>query len=89
MDEIENGMHYSVLKEVWKTIATAAREADVQVFATTHSLECARAAHPAFSEIGPYDFRLHRLKAIGGNVTAVTLGEDEMQAAVEFNWTVR
>src|SRR5262249_1285242 len=40
IDEIENGLHYSVQKQVWQAIAKAARRLDVQVFATTHSWEC-------------------------------------------------
>ncbi|MBM3327311.1 MAG: hypothetical protein FJY65_10150, partial [Calditrichaeota bacterium] len=33
IDEIENGLHYSILEKVWKTIARVARNFDVQVFA--------------------------------------------------------
>src|ERR1700758_305841 len=40
IDEVENGLHYSVMRDVWKAIAVAARQMDVQVFATTHSWEC-------------------------------------------------
>ena len=62
IDEIENGLHHSVMETVWKAIGLAAREADVQVFATTHSYECIQAAHHAFDKNKPYDFRLHRLE---------------------------
>lgn len=31
IDEIENGIHYSILKEMWKAIALAAREFNVQI----------------------------------------------------------
>jgi AAA15 family ATPase/GTPase len=36
VDEIENGLHYSAIAEVWKAIADAARRLHVQVFATTN-----------------------------------------------------
>jgi len=36
IDEIKNGLHYSVMTDVWKAIADAARRADAQIFATTH-----------------------------------------------------
>ena len=39
IDEIENGIHYSVQKDVWNAIGKLARDLDIQVFATTHSLE--------------------------------------------------
>ena len=47
VDEVENGLHYSILPEVWKTIDWLSREFNVQVFATTHSYECIKAAHAA------------------------------------------
>ena len=53
IDEIETGLHFGVLPELWKIIFTTAAELDVQVFATTHSWDCieafqqAASAHPA------------------------------------------
>ena len=38
MDEVENGIHHSVLPKVWRVIDTAAKQLNTQVFATTHSL---------------------------------------------------
>ena len=89
VDEIENGLHYSVMKNVWQTIAVAARELDVQVFATTHSEECIRSAHEAFSESENYDFRLHRLEYVDGAIKSVTYDQDALGFALESGWEVR
>ncbi len=40
IDEIENGIHYTKLDELWKLILKISKEQNVQVFATTHSREC-------------------------------------------------
>jgi AAA15 family ATPase/GTPase len=40
LDEIENGIHYTQLDELWKIILEVSKEQNVQVFATTHSKEC-------------------------------------------------
>ncbi len=40
IDEIENGIHYSLFDELWEIILTISKEQNVQVFATTHSKEC-------------------------------------------------
>ncbi|CAA6819567.1 MAG: Unknown protein [uncultured Sulfurovum sp.] len=40
IDEIENGIHYTNLDKLWEIILTISKEANVQVFATTHSKEC-------------------------------------------------
>ena len=40
LDEIDNGLHYSVQEQLWKMVFSLANELDVQVFATTHSMDC-------------------------------------------------
>ena len=40
IDEMDNGIHYSMLDKVWEIILNLAEELNVQVFATTHSKEC-------------------------------------------------
>ena len=50
LDEVENGLHHSILAEVWKRIRSLATKLEVQVFATTHSLECLDAAIAAFED---------------------------------------
>ena len=42
LDEIDNGLHYSVQKQLWKMVFSLAEELNVQVFATTHSMDCIR-----------------------------------------------
>jgi len=43
IDEIENGIHWSALSDVWKFVVKVAKRLNVQVFATTHSNDCLRA----------------------------------------------
>ncbi len=40
IDEIENGIHYTNFDKLWEIILTISKEQNVQVFATTHSIEC-------------------------------------------------
>jgi hypothetical protein len=89
VDEIENGLHYSVRVDVWKAIAAFTREFNVQLFATTHSAECIRAAHRAFEEDDQYDFRLHRLERIQDTIRAVTYDQDTLGAALETGLEIR
>lgn len=93
IDEIENGLHYSIQKDVWKIIGQLARKADVQVFATTHSQEMIRAAHQAFKDDGPYDFRYHRLDrdSVTDDIEAITYNQFGMEAvaAFDFDYEVR
>jgi predicted ATPase len=89
LDEIENGLHYSILPKVWRAIGEVARQFNTQVFATTHSLECIVAAHRAFSESERYDFRLHRLDRDEETISAVTYDQETLEAAIETGLEVR
>lgn len=40
IDEIENGIHYTNYKKLWKIIFEASKMANCQIFTTTHSKEC-------------------------------------------------
>jgi hypothetical protein len=89
IDEIENGLHYSVQKDVWKAIAHAARQANVQVFATTHSWECIEAAHRAFKETGPYELRYYRLDRRGEDILIKSLDEAMLDTVEKSDLEVR
>jgi predicted ATP-dependent endonuclease of OLD family len=89
IDEIENGIHHSVLSDVWKGLAMIALEEKLQVFATTHSWECIKAAHKVFASGDPNEFRLHRLEEIKGEIKAVTYDEETIDAALRFEMEVR
>jgi AAA15 family ATPase/GTPase len=91
VDEIENGLHYSILADIWKAIATAAHTFNTQIFATTHSREMILAAHQAFSERETYNFRLHRLDRSKktGQIKAVTYDKETLEAAIDSDFEVR
>jgi len=40
IDELENGLHYSIQEQVWTWLFEVAERLDIQVFATTHSWDC-------------------------------------------------
>lgn len=89
VDEIENGIHHSVLPKLWKAIRTVAQQYDTQIFATTHSFECIAAAHEEFKKHATYDFRLYRLDRINGDVTTVTYDKETLEAAIETGLELR
>jgi AAA15 family ATPase/GTPase len=43
IDEVENGIHYTNYSKLWKIIFEVSKEANCQIFATTHSKECIEA----------------------------------------------
>jgi len=89
IDEIENGLHHSVLVKVWQVIAEAAERANVQVFATTHSYECIQAAHQAFAENRPDDLRLFRLDRIDSEIRVAAYNATTLETSIDMNLEVR
>ena len=43
VDEIDTGLHYTVMVDMWRLVVETANRLNVQVLATTHSLDCVRA----------------------------------------------
>ncbi len=86
VDEIENGLHHSVLPKVWKVVDTAAKQFKAQVFATTHSFECVEAAHEALGSDG---FLLHRLEVSGTENRCVTYEPEAIAATLKHDLEFR
>ncbi|MBI3269004.1 MAG: ATP-binding protein [Planctomycetes bacterium] len=43
VDDIDTGLHHSVMLKMWRMLVESARRLQVQVFATTHSYDCLQA----------------------------------------------
>ena len=86
VDEIETGLHYSVLSKVWKAIDEASRRFNTQIFATTHSFECAEAF---CGTLDSNSFLFHRLEVDGTRSRCVTYESEEIGAAIRHDFEVR
>jgi len=63
VDEIDTGLHHTVMTDMWRVLIKTAKRLNVQVFATTHSLDCVRSLawlHEQEPDICQ-DARLHRV----------------------------
>lgn len=89
IDEVENGLHYSVLPDVWKLIFKIARDLNVQVFATTHSWDCIEAFTQAAIEDKESEGMLIRLENKNDKIKATTFSEKELEAVTRRNIEVR
>ncbi|MCH7614987.1 MAG: AAA family ATPase [Nitrospinae bacterium] len=89
IDEIENGLHHTVMPKVWEAIGKMSDRFYTQVFATTHSLECIQAAHQTFKGAVAYEFRVHRLDRNESVTTLKTYDQDTLDAAIEADLEVR
>ena len=90
IDEIENGFHYSMQKEFWKTMAKAAKTNNCQIIATTHSYECIQNAVDGIGEVGmENEFCLYRVENEDGENRAFRLDGRLVAFSVDKNMEVR
>ncbi len=91
IDELENGLHHSVLKGVWQNIDYLSQKFNVQVFATTHSRECLVAARDAFAtdEIARDAALYHRLERQDDRIIATTYPFDDFDFTLDYGAEIR
>ncbi len=78
IDEIENGIHYSVHAKLWNFIISIAKLHNVQVFATTHSWDCILGLKDAVAQNPDADAQLIRLERHSGVDKAVIFDQREL-----------
>lgn len=89
VDEIENGIYHDGQEDVWRAVYDMAKRGQTQVWATTHSLECIRAAYDAFREAGSEELRVHRIERGETETTCTTLAWSDLTSAFKFGMEVR
>ena len=88
IDEIENGLHYLILPNLWRQVQAMTGELDVQIFATTHSRECIDAALDSFAD-EPDRLAVHVLSRHRDQVRAVTYSGETLEAARDIHLDLR
>jgi hypothetical protein len=74
---------------MWRLIIETARRLEIQVFATTHSLDCLRALAWIYADNAEFgsDILLHRIEKSRPTTTLYTA--DEILTAVEHEMEIR
>jgi len=83
VDEIDTGLHYSVMVDMWRMMLASAQRLNVQVFATTHSRDCIEALATLAEELGPAEelVGIHRIDKEQHESTAYSQSEIVAAAA--------
>lgn len=74
LDEIESGLHVTTLRTVWNSIFDIATRLHIQVFATTHSIDCIR----AFTDYNINNVHMGNIYRLGmdNNQLGITIYDD-------------
>lgn len=86
IDDIDTGLHYSVMEGMWRMLSEAATARSVQVFATTHSRDCWESL-AAIAQGNDCDVTIQRIDRSRGE--AVTFSREAIVVAAERNIEVR
>ena len=89
IDEIENGIHYSVLANVWKAICGAAKLNNCQIIITTHSYEAIEALQEAMNDENKSMFSYIRFDRIDDQIVPKYYDPNMLLSAFEQKWEVR
>jgi hypothetical protein len=89
LDEIENGIHYTVLPDLWRFILRVAKLHDVQVFATSHSWDCILGLQAAAADVPDADAMLIRLEQQPKSTKAVLFDQKELSIVTRDEIEVR
>lgn len=88
VDEIDTGLHYTVMSKMWNLIYSAAKDFDVQVFATTHSHDCVFSLAQICSDIDPANkITVHRIEP--NRPQSVPYDQEEISVAAAREIEVR
>jgi AAA15 family ATPase/GTPase len=89
IDEIENGLHYSIQPKIWEFLMQLVKKFECQVIATTHSYGMLQAAHETFKESDIENFRYIRLEKNDEGIQGVNFSSKQLDTALKFNMEVR
>ena len=88
VDEIDTGLHYSVMADMWRMVSERAAALKVQVFATTHSRDCYESlAEVAQSGLPSPEITIQRIDP--NREQAVGFSDEAVVAAAERGLEVR
>ena len=88
IDEVENGIHYSIQPALWRMVFGAAKAGNVQVVAATHSWDCIVGFAAAAAET-PVDGAMFRLERFDEDLHAIRYPEEKLVVAAQQRTEVR
>lgn len=89
VDEIDAGLHYSVMVDMWKMIRATAERLNVQVFATSHSRDCYESLAAIASDKVSEESAVTIQRIEKGQQKAIAYSEQEIIVAANRGLEVR
>lgn len=89
IDEIENGIHYTKLPKLWEIIFKTSKEANCQVFATTHSKETIEAFNKIQFKLNEEESAYFEFVREDKTISTYKIDRDELEYSLKNNEPLR
>jgi ABC-type multidrug transport system ATPase subunit len=89
VDEIDTGLHYGIMDDMWRLVRKTAERLNVQVFATTHSRDCYESLAAISRADVDVDTEVSIQRIDRGKQKAVAFSERDIVIAAERSIEVR
>jgi AAA15 family ATPase/GTPase len=89
IDEIDTGLHFTVMTDMWRLVHAASKQFDIQVFASTHSYDCVHSlsAICRAETFADGDVTIQRIEA--DKPVATSFSEAEIRTAADRQIEIR
>lgn len=87
LDDIDTGLHHTVMADMWRMVLETSKRLNVQVFATTHSRDCVEGLGAICGEDTRDLIRLHRIEP--GEPRSIKYSDKQITIAAERGIEVR
>ena len=89
IDDVGNGIHYSIQEKLWRTICQTAQDYNVQVIATTHSYDCIVGFAGAVQKNEIVEGIVVRIEDVEGGLGAVTMDKLDLSVLTRHGMEIR
>ncbi len=89
VDDIDAGLHHRVMAGMWKMVLKTARHRNLQVFATTHSIDCLTALKRVCAQDAHSGDDVRVVRLTKGGSAGITFTAAELATAIEGEVEVR
>ena len=89
VDEIDTGLHYGVMENMWKLVNQTAKRHNIQVFATTHSRDCYESLAAVCRDSVSENSEVTIQRVERGKTQSTAYSEQEIIAAAQRGMEVR
>jgi AAA domain, putative AbiEii toxin, Type IV TA system/AAA ATPase domain len=83
IDEIDTGLHYTVMTDMWRFVDEVSRDFNIQVFATTHSYDCVHSLAAICRDVPDSNSQITIQRIEAGKSEPVRFTEREIQRAAD------